>query len=178
VPQVPRALFASSPGQSYVQPSPSYRRHSYFDSPEVYDLFLHCLEDTRRRAAWRIYPYVVMPEHVHLLVSEPDRGTLADAMRDLKVSFSKRVRRECEGSFWQKRSHDRNVRTEREFGVKLRYIHRNPVKRGLVKKAGDWKWSSFRHYALREEGVVGIESEWTARDREPGVRPRIFLSPR
>jgi len=119
-----------------------------------------------------------MPEHVHLLVSEPDRGTLAGAMRDLKLSFSKRLRREREGSFWQKRYYDRNVRDEGEFGSKLRYIHQNPVKRRLVKEAGDWKWSSFRHYALREMGVVEIESEWTARDREGGGLPRTFLCPR
>jgi hypothetical protein len=50
--------------------------------------------------------------------------------------------------------------------VKLRYLHRNPVKRGLVAKADDWKWSSYRHYSLRETGVVEIESQWTATDRE------------
>jgi putative transposase len=116
-----------------------------------------------------------MPKHVHLLVNEPNRGTLADAMRDLKLSFSKRVPGEREGSFWQKRYHDRNVRNEREFGVKLRYVHRNPVKRGLVKKPGDWERSSFRHYALREKGVVEIESEWTARDREMGGVADISL---
>ena len=70
----------------------------------------------------------------------------------------------------------------REFGIKLRYLHRNPrgpqaalllrwlgwkpVKRGLVRDPGDWKWSGFRHYAFREMGVVEIESEWTGRDRE------------
>ena len=57
--------------------------------------------------------------------------------------------------FWQKRYYDRNVRDAREFAVKLRYLHRNPVKRGLVKEPGDWEWSSFRHYALREERSSG-----------------------
>ena len=64
--------------------------------------------------------------------------------------------------------------------VKLRYLHLNPVKRGLVKEPGDWKWSSFRHYAFRENGVVEIESEWTARDRELktfGGPARTFLCP-
>lgn len=64
--------------------------------------------------------------------------------------------------------------------MKLRYLHRNPVKRGLVKNAADWKWSSFRHYAFREIGAVEIESEWTARDRELkqlGLPPRTFLCP-
>ncbi len=84
------------------------------------------------------------------------------------------------GSFWQKRYYDRNVRNAEEFTVKLRYLHRNPVKRGLVKEAGDWLWSSFRHYAFREKGVVEIELEWMARDRElqeSGGVARIFLNP-
>jgi hypothetical protein len=74
----------------------------------------------------------------------------------------------------------RNVRDEREFVEKLRYIHRNPVKAGLCKLPEDWRWSSFRHYALREKGVVEIESEWTARDRErqaTGSGERTFLIP-
>ncbi len=82
--------------------------------------------------------------------------------------------------FWQQRYYDRNVRDAREFSVKLSYLHRNPAKRGLVKEPGDWKWSSFRHYAFRETEVVEIESEWTARDRELkmfGGLARTFLSP-
>jgi putative transposase len=55
------------------------------------------------------------------------------------------------------------VRDEREFVEKLRYLHRNPVKAGLCNLPEDWRWSSFRHYALREKGVVEIESQWTAR---------------
>ena len=131
-----------------------------------------------------IYGYVVMPEHVHLLVSEPANETLADAIHYLKLSFAKRVRSRRGAvepkSFWQKRYYDRNVRDAEEFAVKLRYLHRNPVKRGLVKEPSDWKWSSFRHYALREVGVVEIESEWTARDRETkltGGPVRTFLIP-
>jgi putative transposase len=60
---------------------------------------------------------------------------------------------------------------------KLRYMHRNPVKRGLVLGPEDWKWSSFVHYATGVEGSVEIESQWTARRRERlGVRP-ILLRP-
>jgi putative transposase len=137
--------------------------------------------------------YVVMPEHVHLLLSEPPGARLADAIHYLNLSFAKRVRSlrgapgsrplwgaNLGGSFWEKRYYDRNVRDAREFIVKLRYLHRNPVKRGLVSKPEDWKWSSFRHYALREKGGVEIESEWTARDRErtnSGGTARVFLNP-
>jgi len=163
--------------QSHFVTFTCYHRRRGFDSPAVDDLFVQVLERMRCRFSLSIFGYVVMPEHVHLLVSEPLRGLLADAMHYLKLSFAKRL---GAGVFWQKRYYDRNVREEREFPEKLRYIHRNPVKRGLVLEAGDWKWSSFRHYALREKGVVEIESEWTARDRErqaQGGAERIFLIP-
>ena len=138
----------------------------------------------RGRFEMCIYGYVVMPEHVHLLLNEPPHARLADAIHYLKLSFSKRLNSlrgsRSSGSFWQKRYHDRNIRDWREFTIKLRYLHRNPVNRGLVEHAGDWKWSSFRHYPLRENGMVEIESEWTARDRETqtlGRPPRILLFP-
>jgi putative transposase len=77
-----------------------------------------------------VYGFVVMPEHVHLLVSEPERDSLSDAIHSLKLSFAKRLRSLGQalepGSFWQKRYYDRNVRDAREFTEKLRYLHRNP----------------------------------------------------
>ena len=211
-------------GQSHFVTFSCYQRKPKFSDSRIYDLFPMVLEEMRLRFRMRIYGYVVMPEHVHLLVSEPEDGTLADAMHYLKLSFSKRARSLMEAqvsvqkmdanlghqhqqpdanpsassgqalghqhqhqtnefeheTFWQKRYYDRNVRSVREFGIKLRYLHRNPVKRGLVADPGDWKWSSFRHYAFREVGVVEIESEWTGRDRElemTGGAPRVFLSP-
>jgi hypothetical protein len=61
-----------------------------------------------------------------------------------------------------------------KFTEKLRYMHRNPVKRGLVEKPEDWQWSSFRHYVTGVEGVVEIESEWTWRKRERmGIVPLL-----
>jgi putative transposase len=164
-------------GQSHFVTFTCYHRHANFNSPKAYDLFLEVLEKTRRRFALHVYGFVVMPEHVHLLLSEPEQGVLADAIHYLKLCFSKRW---GAGLFWQKRYYDRNVRNEQEFYEKLCYLHRNPVKRGLVQAAEEWKWSSFRHYALRENCGVGIESEWMARDRERhkhGGNTRIFLYP-
>ena len=189
---MPRGLYRlHESGQSHFVTFSCYRRQPFFNSPSVYDLFPICLERTRRRFELRVYGYVVMPEHVHILVSEPDKGTLADAIHYLKLSFTKRLRSQVgaqkkganlghpeTGSFWQARYYDRNIRNAREFTVKLRYIHRNPVKRGLVENPEDWTWSSFRHYASREVGLVEIESEWTARDRELkmlGNPPRVWL---
>ena len=169
-------------GQSHFLTFSCYHRQPFFATPELFDRFVEALEDMRRRFQMCIYGYVVMPEHVHLLLSEPPQGSLADAMHYLKLSFAKRVRglRLQTGSFWQKRYYDRNVRDYREFMVKPGYLHRNPVKRGLVKEPEDWRWSSYRHYAFREIGVVEIESEWTANDRDRetvGGPVRVFLRP-
>ena len=182
-------------GHSHFVTFSCYHRQPYFATVELHDLFVFCLENARRQFGLRVYVYVVMPEHVHLLVSEPPAGKLADAIHNLKLSFSKRakslrkpkvprVRARSVGAnvgpFWQARYYDRNVRDYEEFKVKLRYLHRNPVKRGLAAKPEDWKWSSYRHYALRETGVIEIESQWTATDREQKARggpERIFLRP-
>ena len=70
--------------------------------------------------------------------------------------------------------------SESKFVEKLRYIHRNPVVRGLVERPEDWQWSSFRHYLSGADGAVKIESQWTARRREKlGIIPtaRIRESP-
>jgi putative transposase len=123
-----------------------------------------------------------MPDHIHLLVNEPDRRTLADALKSLKQSVSRRlIDHQDRGGpfkpdfglsgvkaehFWQKRYHDFNIRDHDQFVEKLRYIHRNPVKAGLCARPEDWPWSSFNHYATGIEGRVEIESEWTARKRE------------
>ena len=118
-----------------------------------------------------------MPEHVHLLVSEPDRETLAAVIQAIKQSVARRLVKRGE-HFWQTRYYDFNVWSERKRLEKLRYIHRNPVTRGLVERPEDWEWSSFHHYATGVEGVVEIESEWTARKRERvGVFPKLRTAP-
>ena len=61
--------------QSHFVTFSCYHRQPNFNSPQIYDLFVLCLEQMRRSFDICIYGYVVMPEHVHLLVSEPDRAT-------------------------------------------------------------------------------------------------------
>ncbi len=116
-----------------------------------------------------------MPEHVHLLIGEPERETLAIALQALKQSVSRQLIGR-EKHFWQARYYDFNVWSRMKRIEKLRYMHRNPVKRGLVEEPQDWPWISFRHYLTGEGGVVEIESEWTGRKRERmGIVPRVKL---
>jgi putative transposase len=119
-----------------------------------------------------------MPEHMHLLVSEPEKGQLSIAIQALKQSVARRLALRSAEPFWQARYYDFNVWSNRKRVEELRYIHRNPVARGLVARPEDWKWSSYRHYLTGMEGRVEIESEWTARRREQmGIRPGIKAGP-
>jgi putative transposase len=136
-----------------------YHRLPYLGSAISRDLFEDALEKIRLRFHFVVAGYVVMPEHAHLLISEPMERTVADAMRSLKLSVTLRSK---ERPFWQARSYDFNLHNGEKRIEKLKYMHRNPVVRGLVNKPEEWKWSSFRHYSTGVIGVVEIESEWTA----------------
>ncbi|MGC2171937.1 MAG: transposase [Candidatus Sulfotelmatobacter sp.] len=155
-----------------------YRRAARLGSPHARDIFEQTLERVRRWYGFYVAGYVVMPEHVHLLVSEPERAKLSLALQMLKQNVARELREPEGGSFWQARYYDFNVWSEARRIEKLRYIHRNPVRRGLVPSPEQWAWSSFRHYLSGAEGVVEIESQWTARKREQlGAIPQLVTSP-
>lgn len=155
-----------------------YHQKVKLATPESRSVFERSLEKVRSRYGLYVTGYVVMPEHVHMLVSEPGSALLATALQSLKQSVSRTLALRAVEPFWQARYYDFNVYTELKRVEKLRYIHRNPVVRGLVEAPEEWAWSSFRHYATGVEGVVEIESEWTARRRDrlgvvaPGLRFR------
>lgn len=152
-------------GQSHFVTFTCYHRRPLMTTPSSRRIIESALERIRRNFHLRVYGYVVMPDHVHLLLSEPQYGTLADALKSLKQGVSRRLIGNAE-HFWQKRYYDFNVRNYAQFVEKLRYIHRNPVRAGLCARPEDWDRSSFRHYATGCKGNVEIESEWTARERE------------
>jgi len=155
-----------------------YQRQPLLNDATRCELFLKILERVRRRYRLVILGYVVMPEHVHLLVSEPQRETLSTTVQALKLGFVRSLkirndttvlprsrnysetwgtpRSSISERFWQARFYDFNVWTEKKRIEKLRYIHRNPVKRGLVASPEHWPWSSFGHYLAGEKGPVKI----------------------
>jgi putative transposase len=141
----------------------SDQRKPYLAQPSAKRLFEEALERVRQNYWLYVLGYVVMPEHVHLLPREPKSAPLSKALHALKSSVSKRS---LQRPFWLPRYYDFNVFTSRKRLEKLRYIHRNPVKRGLVERPEDWQCSSFCHYATGGSGTVEIESFWTAELRE------------
>ena len=143
-------------------------RQPYLTEPGACETFERVFERTRQRHGFRVYGYVLMPEHVHLLLSEPPKSPLATALKALKQETAKQLKAGRE-RFWQPRYYDFNVFSEAKSTEKLKYIHRNPVTRGLVARPEDWPWSSFCHYVTGLPGTVEIESWWT---EQAGVRVR------
>jgi REP element-mobilizing transposase RayT len=121
--------------------------------------------------------YVVMPEHVHLLMSEPKQGTPSTVLQKLKFRVARKLRKRrkpmCAGqmrlpfaetgeplrAFWQARFYDFNVYSKGKKREKLNYMHANPVIRGLVKHPRDWPWSSWGFYWGGAAGLVAIDVE-------------------
>lgn len=110
-----------------------------------------------------------MPEHFHMLVSEPKTRSLCVVMQVLKQRVARKCRQrprskdqmplwagESPPAFWQTRYYDFNVYSSKKKVEKLRYMHRNPVTRGLVESPEHWRWSSYRYYWLGEKGPVKI----------------------
>jgi REP-associated tyrosine transposase len=126
---------------------------------------------------FRLIGYVVMPEHVHLLMSEPQRGTPSTVLQKLKLRVARRMRKRRRSTppgqmrlpfeergeplraFWQPRFYDFNVYSERKRIEKLNYMHANPMMRKLVKNPKDWPWSSWGFYARVGKVLVQMDVE-------------------
>jgi putative transposase len=161
-----------------------YHRQPWLGSALRRDLFLRVFEQVRQRYGCVVVGYVVMPEHIHLLISEPEKGDPSKVMQSLKQGFARRLLRQVRRRgtaaqqelfgqriehVWQHRFYDFNVWSKRKRIEKLRYMHRNPVQRGLVAEPEQWRWSSFRSYAYGEAGRVRI-NQWGAVIIRPGAK--------
>ena len=154
-----------------------YRRLPLLKSARARDVFVRELGRIREETGFRLIGYVVMPEHVHLLVSEPPQGTPSMVLQKLKLRVARKMRRRPRGAhpgqmglpfeergealrgFWQARFYDFNVYTERKKIEKLHYMHANPVMRKLVEHPRDWPWSSWGYYAKAGKILIRVDAQ-------------------
>lgn len=153
-----------------------YQRKPLLGPAWARNLFVRILGEVRDRYRFALVGYVVMPDHIHLLMSEPAVATPSVVMQVLKqrVSRRRRARQRRQTSsrqlrlwgdgrrndlprFWQRRFYDFNVWSHKKRREKLAYMHLNPVQRGLVRHPRDWPWSSFAFYAGRPEVLLRID---------------------
>jgi putative transposase len=91
-----------------------------------------------------VYAYVIMPDHLHLVISPPRRVSTSDVIRTIKGRFARRwnLRNRSLGSVWQPRFHERIVRSERALEAAVDYVHMNPVVASLAQAVDQYPWSS------------------------------------
>ena len=163
----------------------TFRRLQFFRHRSVRDAFVGAMRTVRETSPIRWIGYVVMPEHVHVLVLPQAFGSkrvlpISKVLHDLKGLSGKAGkealraywrRNHTLGSsamdawatgqgdkrFWKPRGYDFNVVDERKVLEKLDYMHRNPIRRGLVNRAEQWLWSSYRFYELADESMIGMD---------------------
>jgi putative transposase len=120
--------------------------------------FVETLDTTRHYHRFLLLGYVVMPEHVHLLISEPEVGTPSQTLQVIKQKVSARLATTHMNSvFWQRRFYDFNVWSSEKLDEKLDYIHNNPIERGLVSHPREWPWSSWSNYS-ENRGLIRVDS--------------------
>jgi putative transposase len=165
-------------GQLHYITCSCYRRRQLLATPRPRTAFARILEEVRQKFRFVVVGYVVMPEHFHLLMSEPEVGDPSKVMQVLKQRVARRLlrkrrpfdwllweEREDDRQFWQRRFYDFNVWSKSKRVEKLNYMHANPVRRKLVERPELWAWSSYRAHALGEEGLVHVNLSWPEKKR-------------
>ena len=121
-----------------------YRQQPKLGVEKHRDLFLQLLEEVRAKFRFTVAGYVVMPDHVHLLITEPERDTAEAAMAMLRQRYGRRYNTSArtDEQVWETKYQDTHVFTPERIAERLRFMHEQPVKAGLVESAAEWGWSS------------------------------------
>lgn len=169
-------------GHVYYVTTNVYRRLPIFTRPSFIVLLYDSLHYYRHQYDFKLLGYVIMPDHVHLMLWPQSEAALCDFMRDFKTFTSKRIIRQAnveqkqdwiihfrqsgqetgrsENKVWQDSYWDINLFSVKFLRQKLNYIHRNPLRSKLVDNPEEYPYSSFRNYAFDEEWFIEIDRGW------------------
>ncbi len=153
-----------------------YHRYNLLMSETTIRPFLEELESSRRTHGYALLGYVIMPNHVHLVLYPSEPMALGLELGRIKAHSAFKIisswkaqnnpvldhlkakgSRKSQYAFWQPRGYDHNCRTVETVREKVNYCHMNPVKTGLVSDPVEWPWSSYRWYIGDKQGIVQID---------------------
>ena len=130
-----------------------------FASPQTKRVVADALAFYRERGDWRLHAFVIMANHVHCAVSETGTG-LSAVVGNFKKWISNHLGREVDGELMERRFDDNAIQGHQEMRGVVAYIHDNPVRVGLVRRAEDYFWSSARNYAGLEPVAMEVDMQW------------------
>ncbi|MEK6643299.1 MAG: transposase [Planctomycetota bacterium] len=156
-----------------------YQRLPLLSKDRTREWFIEALEFARSRWTFELWAYVIMPEHVHvLLYPTSTHYDISLILKSIKLSVSRKAMHylkknaphwldklkvvwpdgRIEHRFWQQGGgYDRNIYSEKVAWASINYIHENPVRRGLVDSKTDWRWSSARWYEGLDNVVLAMD---------------------
>ena len=132
------------PGASYFVTTKCWEGRSLFQVTEVAEIMLNTLFHYRDSGAYLLHSFVIMPDHLHLLLTPGPETSLEKAMQLIKGRSSHRIHKERGGKMeiWQVGFHDWTIRDLDDWKAKAKYIQMNPVKARLCERVEDWVYSS------------------------------------
>jgi putative transposase len=151
-----------------------------FTSDIYFNIIIDSLKYCQRNKGLNLIAYVIMPDHVHLVTSNLEKVNLSDIMRDFKRYTSREISSQLERDnknfllevfkrsahigkgnteykVWQDDFHPEAIYSESFLQQKIDYVHFNPVRRELVTKPEDWRYSSARNYYLNDETIIVVD---------------------
>ncbi|MCP4360455.1 MAG: transposase [Chloroflexi bacterium] len=159
-----------------------YKRLNLFVRPSFVILLYDSLNFYRYKQQFKLLGYVILPDHLHLLIWPYGKANVSDIMRDFKTFTSKRIIKQAEvenrqdlleafqkagaktgrsdNKVWQDNFWDKLVYSEKFLRQKLNYIHRNPVRAGLVDDVAAYPYSSYRNYEFDDNVLIEINKDW------------------
>ncbi len=171
-------------GHIYHVTTNIYNRLNLFTNSAYILPLLGSLNFYRHKHQFKLLGYVIMLDHLHLLLWPRGEAMLDIIMRDFKKFTAVRLIRQAEvegradlleqfaaagketgrgkNKVWQDSYWDKNIFSERFLRQRLNYIHRNPMRASLVKNAEDYPYSSYRNYALDDHSLIKIDQGWTS----------------
>ncbi len=156
-----------------------YQQRQFFKSDRTCRWFLEALDAGRTRNPFDLWAYVIMPEHVHLVLLPHEGTQISRILQSVKLSVTRRAVNWIKKNgrslkqmeylrpdgqvclrFWQRGGgYDRNLRSVGDVHEKISYIHNNPVRRSLVERPEDWRWSSFAAVQNETNSLIKIDRE-------------------
>jgi len=143
-----------------------YRLQPFLQQPRASELLIKYINETRNKYGFKLLGYVIMPEHVHMVLLPPDGMKLGLVIREIKSKIAREYfaldmnATSGQNVFWQKRCYDHNCRSMESTREKINYCHNNPVKRGLAMEPRGYTWSSYNwHQGIKDVPLLMDEYE-------------------
>lgn len=141
---MPTPAHRTVPGASYFVTAKCWQGRSRFQVTEVAEILLSTLFHYRDSGAYLLHEFVIMPDHLHVMLTPDSETSLEKAIQLIKGGSSHQIHKERGNKMeiWQVGFHDWTIRDPEDWKAKANYIHMNPVKAHLCEHAEDWKYSS------------------------------------